>query len=62
MLWRAEHYEEVLNSDGRLWGGSNLGNLGRVAVEALACHRRSHSIALTLPPLTAVPLKPVGLG
>ena len=58
----AEYYEEVLNSDSSLWGGSNLGNLGRVAVEELACHRRSHSIVLTLPPLTAVLLKPVGLG
>ena len=56
----AEYYEEVLNSDSTLWGGSNLGNLGRVAVEALACHRRNHSITLTLPPLTAVVLKPVG--
>jgi 1,4-alpha-glucan branching enzyme len=55
----AEHYEEVLNSDSRLWGGSNMGNLGRVAVEAQACHRRSHSIVLTLPPLTAILLKPV---
>ncbi len=58
----AEYYEEVLNSDSSLWGGSNLGNLGRVAVEELGCHRRSHSIVLTLPPLTAVLLKPVGLG
>ncbi len=52
-------YEEILNSDAEVYNGSNVGNLGRVEVERMKSHGRAHSIALTLPPLAAVYLRPV---
>ena len=51
-------YREVLNSDSALYGGSNAGNQGRVAVEATPSHGRSHSVSLTLPPLAVLYLEP----
>lgn len=50
-------WKEVLNSDGREYGGSGLGNLGGVEAEALAVHGRDFSLKLTLPPLSAVYLR-----
>jgi 1,4-alpha-glucan branching enzyme len=47
-------YEEVLNSDSELFGGSNMGNAGGVASEPVAAHGRPHSISITLPPLAVV--------
>ena len=54
----ASAYAEVLNSDAAMWGGSNLGNLGRVEVESVESHGRSQSVVLTLPPLSALILRP----
>ncbi len=45
---------EALNSDAPFYGGSGVGNLGRVTAEALPCHGREHSLSLTLPPLAVV--------
>ena len=50
-------YREVLNSDAATYGGSNLGNDGGVASDALPWMDLPHSIALTLPPLAAIVLK-----
>jgi 1,4-alpha-glucan branching enzyme len=50
-------YKEILNSDSSYYGGSNMGNAGEIAAEPLACHNRSFSLNLTLPPLAAVFLK-----
>lgn len=50
-------YRELLNSDAALYGGSNIGNGGGVQAEPLPCHGFSHSVALTLPPLSGVWLK-----
>jgi 1,4-alpha-glucan branching enzyme len=50
-------YVEVLNSDAEAYGGSNLGNSGNVSSEAIAWHLQSHSIALTLPPLSTIIMK-----
>jgi len=47
-------YRELLNSDAALYGGSNLGNAGYVYAEPVPIHGRTHSIAVTLPPLAAV--------
>ncbi|HSW49741.1 MAG TPA: 1,4-alpha-glucan branching protein GlgB, partial [Bryobacteraceae bacterium] len=47
-------YQEVLNSDSALFGGSNVGNAGGVMSEAVACHGRPQSIRITLPPLAVV--------
>jgi len=51
-------YEEILNTDSELFGGSNLGNGGMVVSEAIPVHGRSYSLPLTLPPLAVVALKP----
>jgi 1,4-alpha-glucan branching enzyme len=50
-------YAEVLNSDGELYGGSNVGNGGGVQSEPIAAHGFAQSISLTLPPLGCLMLK-----
>jgi 1,4-alpha-glucan branching enzyme len=47
-------YEEVLNTDSALYGGSNMGNGGAVSSKPVPKHNREHSIAVTLPPLAVV--------
>jgi 1,4-alpha-glucan branching enzyme len=54
---RAGHYEEVLNTDAGIYGGSNVGNLGGMNAGEHAWQGRRYSLALTLPPLAAVFLK-----
>jgi 1,4-alpha-glucan branching enzyme len=49
---------EVFNSDSELYGGANIGNMGRVMTEDVPFHGRQYSLSLTLPPLGAVFLKP----
>ncbi|RME95628.1 MAG: 1,4-alpha-glucan branching protein GlgB [Verrucomicrobia bacterium] len=53
-LPRDGRWEEVLNTDAALYGGSNLGNAGGVMAEAAPWHGRPFSAPLTLPPLAAV--------
>jgi 1,4-alpha-glucan branching enzyme len=50
-------YAELLNSDGSLYGGGNIGNGGGVGSEPLAAHGFDQSIALTVPPLGCLYLK-----
>jgi 1,4-alpha-glucan branching enzyme len=47
-------YEEVLNTDSELFGGSNMGNDSGVNSRPVPCHGRDHSISITLPPLSVV--------
>jgi 1,4-alpha-glucan branching enzyme len=47
-------WDEVLNSDAPLYGGSGVGNLGGMDAEPEAWHGRSHSLVVTLPPLGMV--------
>lgn len=47
-------WQEILNSDGRIYGGSGLGNFGGVNSDPVSHHGRSSSIRITLPPLAAV--------
>ncbi|HTU69196.1 MAG TPA: 1,4-alpha-glucan branching protein GlgB [Candidatus Baltobacteraceae bacterium] len=54
----ASAYQEIFNSDSDRYGGSNVGNLGRVQVDAIPSHGREQSIAITLPPLAAVYFRP----
>lgn len=54
----AGYYHEVLNSDSAYYGGSNVGNLGGLWAEPTPYHGLEHSIALDVPPLAAVFLKP----
>ncbi len=51
-------YRELLNSDASLYGGSNIGNQGRVESEAIPSHGHLHSLSLSVPPLGFVLLKP----
>ncbi|HEX6123505.1 MAG TPA: 1,4-alpha-glucan branching protein GlgB [Ktedonobacterales bacterium] len=52
-------YEELLNTDSLIYGGGNIGNMGRVACEAVPSHGWRQSLVLTLPPLATVVLRPV---
>ena len=47
-------YEEILNSDSELFGGSNMGNGGLVSTEPVPTHGRPFSVSVTLPPLAVV--------
>jgi 1,4-alpha-glucan branching enzyme len=47
-------YEEILNTDSELFGGSNVGNGGCVSSRPVPKHNRPYSIAVTLPPLAVV--------
>ncbi|MFK8330514.1 1,4-alpha-glucan branching protein GlgB [Pseudomonas sp. BJa5] len=53
-----ERWAEVLNSDAEGYAGSNFGNLGEVACEAVASHGQPLSLALNLPPLGVLVLRP----
>ncbi|MFP6561022.1 1,4-alpha-glucan branching protein GlgB [Paraburkholderia sp. B3] len=44
-------WDEVLNTDAAVYGGSNMGNGGQIATEPVASHGRPQSAALVLPPL-----------
>jgi 1,4-alpha-glucan branching enzyme len=48
------YYEEILNTDSELFGGSNVGNGGGVLAKPAPKRDRKHSIAITLPPLAVV--------
>jgi 1,4-alpha-glucan branching enzyme len=51
-------YLEALNSDAKEYGGSGMGNMGSVAIEAVPSHGFDQSVVLTLPPLSALWLVP----
>jgi 1,4-alpha-glucan branching enzyme len=51
------YYAEILNSDSAIYGGSNVGNAGGQATEAIEAHGNAQSLALALPPLAALVFK-----
>jgi 1,4-alpha-glucan branching enzyme len=51
-------YRELFNTDAAIYGGSNVGNAGRVLAEAVSRHGHKHSVSLTLPPLSTLMLQP----
>jgi 1,4-alpha-glucan branching enzyme len=51
-------WRECLNSDAPAYGGSGQGNLGIVRAAPVASHGRPFSLALRLPPLAALLLRP----
>jgi 1,4-alpha-glucan branching enzyme len=55
---RAGRWQEALNSDAPLYGGSGQGNLGVVETTPVAAHGHYQSINITLPPLAAVVFRP----
>ena len=50
-------WHERLNSDASLYGGSDMGNMGRVESMPVPCHGRPSSIVVTLPPLAFLVLQ-----
>jgi 1,4-alpha-glucan branching enzyme len=54
---RAGAWREILNTDSELYGGSNLGNGGRLEASTLPSHGQPFSLELTLPPLATVLLR-----
>ncbi len=50
-------YDELMNSDAALYGGSNLGNSGGVNTEPVADHGFEQSLRLLVPPLGCLLLK-----
>ena len=54
------YWEELLNSDATVYGGSGMGNMGGIWADDWAQHGHNQSISLTLPPLSMVILKPTG--
>ncbi|MNY05942.1 1,4-alpha-glucan branching enzyme GlgB [compost metagenome] len=55
----AGRYVEVLNSDSTHYGGSDLGNGGAIEAALGEWMRRPANLAITLPPLAVVLLRPV---
>lgn len=54
----AGRYLEILNTDSEVYGGTNAGNLGGVNSDPIPWLGRENSIALKLPPLGVLFLKP----
>jgi len=53
----AGHWQEVMNSDANLYGGSGQGNIGGVKSAPVSWHGQPQSINVTLPPLAIVAFK-----
>jgi len=47
-------YQEILNTDSELFGGTNVGNGGLVSTQPVPRHNRKYSISVTLPPLAVL--------
>jgi 1,4-alpha-glucan branching enzyme len=50
-------WQELLNSDAEVYGGSGQGNLGRCEATPMRYHELPHSLVLSVPPLSVVFLK-----
>jgi 1,4-alpha-glucan branching enzyme len=57
-LPRSGAWQEIVNTDSEIYGGSGVGNLGRVETEEQQWHGQPFSVALRVPPLAALWLKP----
>ncbi|MFZ5995449.1 MAG: 1,4-alpha-glucan branching protein GlgB [Thermodesulfobacteriota bacterium] len=57
---RGGFWREVLNSDARIYWGSNWGNSGGVEATPVPAHGRDYSLSLTLPPLSVIFFKSEG--
>ena len=51
---RGGFYEERVNTDAGVYGGSNVGNLGGVRADDTSSHGRPFSLEITIPPLATV--------
>jgi 1,4-alpha-glucan branching enzyme len=52
------YWKEILNSDGKEYWGSGMGNCGGVQADSMPFHGRDCSLSLTLPPLAINFFKP----
>ncbi|EBA10028.1 1,4-alpha-glucan branching protein GlgB [Sagittula stellata] len=59
---REGHWEEVLNTDAAIYGGSGQGNPGGCTSEEVSAHGRRNSIEITVPPLATVFFQYSGTG
>ena len=57
-LPHAGRWREILNTDAAVYGGSGVGNYGRVEAHATPSHGLPASAAITLPPLATIYLTP----
>ena len=55
---RPGYYREILNTDSKYYGGTDLGNAGGVNAEPIPWNDRPYSIKLKLPPLAVSYFKP----
>ena len=55
---RPGYYREILNTDSKYYGGTDLGNAGGVNAEPVPWNDRPYSLKLRLPPLAASYFKP----
>ncbi len=51
---RGGFWQEILNSDAEDYGGSGIGNLGRLEATSVSHHGRPYTLTVTLPPLAVV--------
>ena len=51
---RAGDWDEILNSDATIYGGSGQGNIGALKTSPVSAHGHPQSLNLTLPPLAVV--------
>lgn len=56
---RAGSFTEIINSDAKIYGGEDIGNLGKVKTEKIASHGYPQCLSLTIPPLGILILKPI---
>ncbi len=52
-------WNELLNTDATIYGGSGMGNTGALLADDVAWHNRRASLSITLPPLAVVIFQPV---
>ncbi len=57
-LAREGFYGELLNTDAKIYGGSDVGNAGGALAQPVPVHGQPFSLTLTLPPLAVLVLKP----
>ena len=50
-------YSEILNTDGKTYGGSNMGNMGGKYTDKYQIHGYENSLDLCLPPLSVLILR-----
>jgi 1,4-alpha-glucan branching enzyme len=52
------YWQEILNTDAAVYGGSGMGNMGGVDASAEGVHGREYSVSITIPPLAVIYFKP----